>query len=84
MTLHAMLPEKYHPAWGTIPPVKVLSETVSVLYSLRKPLISFSHAEASPGYQLPEKMDLLTFMSNTSFLCLNLPQAAEYVQHILT
>jgi hypothetical protein len=63
-----MLPEKYHPACGTMPPVKNLSEMVSVGYSFRKPLISFSHAEAFPGYQLPEKRDFLTFISNTSFL----------------
>jgi hypothetical protein len=63
-----MLPEKNHPAWGTMPPVKVLSERVSVPYSFRNPSISFSHAEASPGYQLPEKIDFLTFITAASFL----------------
>jgi hypothetical protein len=61
-----MLPEKYHPACGTMPPIKGLSDMVSVLYFFRKPLISLSHAEAFPGYQLPEKIDFLTFISNTS------------------
>jgi hypothetical protein len=63
-----MLPEKNHPAWGTMPPVKILSEMVSVPYSFRNPWISFSHAEALPGYQLPEKMDFLTFITAASFL----------------
>jgi hypothetical protein len=63
-----MLPEKNHPAWGTMPPVKVFSERVSVAYSFRNPWISFSHAEALSGYQLPEKIDFLTFMITASLL----------------
>jgi hypothetical protein len=41
---------------------------VFVGYSFRKLLISFSHPAGLPGYQLPEKIDFLTFIANTSFL----------------
>jgi hypothetical protein len=56
-----MLPEKYHPACGTMPPTRVRLGELRFLPSARKPVISLSHSEALEGYQLPANTAFLTF-----------------------
>ena len=53
ITLQAIAPEKYQPAWGRMPPTGFgLLGGEMRLFSM-KPLISASHSEALAGYQLP-------------------------------
>jgi hypothetical protein len=59
--LQAILPEKNHPACGTMPPTRFPTGRSIFLPSSRKPVISFSHSAAPAGYQLPAKAALLSF-----------------------
>jgi hypothetical protein len=57
-----MDPEKYQPAWGTMPPTPKGMSSVSEDASLRKFWISLLHAAALSGYQLPAKVARLTLI----------------------
>jgi hypothetical protein len=60
MTLQAILPEKTHPAWGTIPPTATPAGQGTL--DLENSSIARRQSESLPGYQLPAKSALLLAM----------------------
>ena len=60
ITLHAIFPEKTHPAWGTIPPTAG-PEGQGTL-DRENSSIALRQSESLPGYQLPAKSALLLAM----------------------
>jgi hypothetical protein len=65
MTFKAIRPEKYHPAWGTIPPTPPFRS--HGIDDFEYSSIARRHSASAPGYQLPAKSAFLTAVMITSF-----------------
>ena len=63
-----MLPEKYQPAWGTMPATGFLPGGVRFWPSSRKSRISLSQSDALAGYQLPANTGCLTLVDFMVYL----------------
>jgi len=68
-TLQAMLPEKYQPAWGTMPATNFSSGSITAP-CCRKSRISYSQSFLLAGYQLPAKTAFLTAIVSPPFAVL--------------